>query len=175
MLFCDWLTETYNSNPKRKFEKVKFKLPTEAEWKFAARGADNEQLFPWNGIYMRDSKFQFSANFARVLQSHIARDDSTGIPVIKEITSDFASKYLNINSSASITAPVQSFMQTENGLYNLSGNVSEMLIEKGKTKGGNWGSFGYHLRIDAEDEFGGSFEPSAKIGFRYFMEVIGDK
>jgi hypothetical protein len=56
------------------------------------------------------------------------------------------------------------------GLYNLSGNAAEMLLEKGSTKGGSWGSSGYYVRIDAEDEFEG-FESSPYVGFRYFMEV----
>jgi hypothetical protein len=31
-MFCKWLTEMYNSDSKRKFKKVVFKLPSEKEW-----------------------------------------------------------------------------------------------------------------------------------------------
>ena len=53
----------------------------------------------------------------------------------------------------------------------MSGNAAEMLITKGRTKGGSWGSSGYYVRIDAEDEFK-DFTSSPYVGFRYFMEII---
>lgn len=31
--FCKWLTEKYNSEKKRKYQNIEFRLPTEAEWK----------------------------------------------------------------------------------------------------------------------------------------------
>ncbi|MBO4613878.1 MAG: SUMF1/EgtB/PvdO family nonheme iron enzyme [Bacteroidales bacterium] len=31
--FCKWLTSKYNDGKKHKFEKIEFRLPTEAEWK----------------------------------------------------------------------------------------------------------------------------------------------
>jgi formylglycine-generating enzyme required for sulfatase activity len=45
-LFCKWLTEKYNANPKRKFKKVIFRLPNEKEWEFAAAGGENN-YFPY--------------------------------------------------------------------------------------------------------------------------------
>ena len=74
-------------------------------------------------------------------------------------------------SNFAYTAPVDSFDPGANGIYNMSGNVAEMLLEKGATKGGSWGSSGYYVRIDAEDEFQG-MESSPYVGFRIFMEVI---
>ena len=47
-----------------------------------------------------------------------------------------------------------------------------MLAQPGRTKGGSWASYGYYIQIGAEDEFAGFTEPSPKIGFRYFMEVV---
>lgn len=43
--YCDWLTKTNG-------EGITFRLPTEAEWEYAARGADG-RLFPW-GSFWRD-------------------------------------------------------------------------------------------------------------------------
>jgi formylglycine-generating enzyme required for sulfatase activity len=36
--FCDWLSEKYSR---------RFRLPTEAEWEKAARGADDVRVYPW--------------------------------------------------------------------------------------------------------------------------------
>ena len=54
----------------------------------------------------------------------------------------------------------------------MSGNVSEMLANPGRTIGGSWLSSAYYLQIDADDEFAGWEKPSPMIGFRFFMEVI---
>lgn len=70
------------------------------------------------------------------------------------------------------TAPVLTYHANPFGLFNMSGNVAEMLDQPGRTKGGSWASSGYYIRIDAEDEYAGITEPSPKIGFRYFVEVI---
>lgn len=172
-MFCEWLSNTYNSNSKRKFSKVRFKLPSEAEWKFAARGDNENQIFPWIGVHMTETNGQFRANFTRVLQSHISTDISSGLPIVKlRINNDLYEKGYDRMSWSSICAPVHSFEQKKNGICNISGNVAEMLIEKGKTKGGSWASYGYYLRIDAEDEFEKAPAAAAMIGFRYFMEII---
>ncbi len=34
--YCNWLTMQYNNDPKRKYQKVEFLLPTEAEWQLSA-------------------------------------------------------------------------------------------------------------------------------------------
>ena len=76
------------------------------------------------------------------------------------------------SDNALLLAPSESYVANDYGLYNCSGNAAEMLAEPGKTKGGSWNSFGYYIRIDAEDEYAGFTVPSPQIGFRYFMEVI---
>ena len=47
ILFCQWFTEQYNNNPgKKKFAKVRFRLPTLNEWQIAALGYPKFQS--WN-------------------------------------------------------------------------------------------------------------------------------
>ena len=56
------------------------------------------------------------------------------------------------------------------GLYNMSGNVAEMLSEKGITKGRSWMSTKENIEINARNKYDGVALPF--IGFRYFAEII---
>lgn len=169
-LFCEWLTDIYHQNPERKFSKVRFRLPTKEEWILAAKGGHELAPFPWGGYYTQNGDGDILANFYRIPQSALkAKHTPNGLEV--ELAEPSFSNQL-INSQAHITAPVKSFLPNDFGLHNMSGNVAEMLAEKGSTKGGSWRSSAYYIRIDAEDEFAGWEKPSPLIGFRYFMEVI---
>src|ERR1022692_504433 len=62
VLFCVWLTDKYNSFPKRKFNKVRFRLPTEDEWMMAARGGHPNYIYA-NGDSVRNKKGLLMYNF----------------------------------------------------------------------------------------------------------------
>ena len=44
--YCRWLTSQYNGDESRKFKKVIFRLPTEAEWTAAASGNNPNKMYP---------------------------------------------------------------------------------------------------------------------------------
>lgn len=149
-LYCEWLTNQYNRHPKRKFEKVLVRIPTEKEWEWAARAGVEDAVYPWNGNEPYTAKGAPAANF-------LAEDGDTSLAGA-------------LSGNADITAPVHSYAPNKAGLYNMSGNVAEMVSDKPVVKGGSWLNGPEYLRIDHKAEYNG--EPMTHVGFRYFVEVI---
>jgi len=151
--FCKWLTEKYNANPKKKHRKVVFRLPTEAEYKKAAISIyDSTKVFyPWGHNQLFDCKKGLLCNF---------NDEC--------LTSLIHSKHTYPFYSYS-PASVQSFQPNPYGLYNMVGNVSEMIQEEGIAMGGDYLSKYYEVKTASKKKYE---TPSVTVGFRVYMEII---
>lgn len=62
-----------------------------------------------------------------------------------------------------VTAPVKSYSKSLYGLYNMLGNVAEMVSEKGISKGGGWRNRIEECRVGKDQEY---TKPTAWLGFR---------
>jgi formylglycine-generating enzyme required for sulfatase activity len=153
ILFCKWLTDEYNLSRKRKFKKVIFLLPTEKEWISAAQGGNDTAIFTWKGNDVREKngKGLYRCNMRRTVLSNI----------------EDKNKFLK---SIIMTSPVDYYWPNKFGLYNMCGNVAEMLDDKNIVKGGSWLDSVEDIKISSKKSYDGSAMPT--IGFRYFAEII---
>ena len=138
-----------------------FRLPTKEEWIYAAKGGLEQSPYPWGGPYMRDSKGDYLANFKPIGDQNISTDPDGGYVVKKEGAKLFS-------DGAFITAPVDSYWPNGYGLYNMSGNVAE-LVEDNTAMGGDWNSCGYDVRVNSELPFE---NPNPFTGFRVVMSHL---
>ncbi|HDP74456.1 MAG TPA: gliding motility-associated lipoprotein [Bacteroidales bacterium] len=156
-----------------------YRLPSEAEWEYAARGGLDHGMFPWGGPYTRNSEGCFLANFKPLRGNYV---DDGGF----------------------ITLPVGSYEPNDYGLYDMSGNVSEWTanafdesaymfmhdmnpdykynakpndppaLKRKVVRGGSWKDIGYFLQVGTRSF---EYQDSAKahIGFRCVRTYAGAK
>lgn len=163
--YCKWLTDQYNSNRTREFKKVLFRLPTEKEWTYAANGGDNKMVYAWDSPYLLDKSKGYMCNFLRLGDNFITYDDSIKYYKIR-VPDD--STFIPKDRMA-IPRPVRNYTPNQFGLYNMCGNVAEMVQEKGIAKGGSYNDPGYDVRIESIKKY---TSPSTEIGFRIAMEIL---
>ncbi|MDH4470962.1 MAG: SUMF1/EgtB/PvdO family nonheme iron enzyme [Fluviicola sp.] len=144
-------------------------------------------LFPWpqkaSAGYdhaMLNDQGEPLANFKLIDQSSVQYVDGTLIHQNDTITEGFYISmpgYVNfgpamLKEDSDYSAPVYSFLPGLSGLYNMAGNVEEMVAEYGITKGGSWNDTGYYLQNTTEETYDSSTETTPYRGFRLAMDVL---
>lgn len=164
--FCAWLTQKYHQDPNRKFKEVVFKLPNESEWEYmTSNGKVGMNTYPWGGPYCRNSRGCYLANFCPLEEDYLFRD-SMGRHYYRYPNGD--STISRMADGTEFATPVNSYFPNDFGLYNCSGNVAEMIEQKGVSKGGSWNSSQYYISIRARETYD---TPAANLGFRFVMLV----
>ncbi|AUP81574.1 gliding motility lipoprotein GldK [Flavivirga eckloniae] len=171
--FCEWRTINKNSYQKSKKGSAmvnRFRLPSEAEWEYAARGGLQAATYPWGGPYTKSDRGCFMANF-------------------KPVRGDYAA------DQALYTVEAKSYEPNDYNLYNMAGNVSEWVnasydassyaytstinpsVNDSKNtrkivRGGSWKDVAYFLQVSSRDY---EYADSARsyIGFRTVQDYMG--
>ncbi len=175
--FCEWRTHYLNSflESKKRATESDFRLPTEAEWEYAARGGRSQSMFPWGNYYLRNKQGCLLANF---------KPGRGNYP----------------EDGAFYTARADAYWPNDFGLYCMSGNVAEWTsslyyegaynfqhdmnpdirfnaqdsdpprMKRKVIRGGSWKDVGYFLQTSARNY---EYMDTAKayIGFRCVIDL----
>lgn len=165
--YCQWFTDQLNATFIVKI--MVARLPSEKEWMLAALGKqDTTQYSPqvnqlqvppmlpktrynaWNTPVNTKKKPIYNANIKY-------RVSNTGADVS-----------LHIDGYA-YTAPITEFQPNDISIYNLIGNVAEMVDQPGVAKGGGWDSFIEDTYLDKKIFFDGA---DPRVGFRVLVQWL---
>ena len=177
--FCVWRTMLKNASQAAAGDAAlqDYRLPTESEWEYAARGGLDLMMYPWGGLYTRNYSGCHVANFKPMRGNYV---DDGGVQ----------------------TLMVATFDPNEFGLYDMGGNVAEWTsnafdeasynythdlnpdyqyyahpddmpaLKRKVIRGGSWKDVSYYMQNGSRTY---EYQDSAKcyIGFRCVRSYMG--
>ncbi|MBL7951666.1 MAG: SUMF1/EgtB/PvdO family nonheme iron enzyme [Flavobacteriales bacterium] len=165
--YCAWLQAKMDQEADGE-RSYTVRLPERNEWLYAAKGGLDHSVYAWGGPYLRNSRGCVLANYCQVGDENVQRDPETGKPNVIADPKQVMGVAGAVGDNADITAPVRSYFPNNFGLYNMNGNVAELLADGTQAAGGSWRSPGHDIRNESVMAFSG---PSPEVGFRVVVVV----
>ena len=155
-----------------------YRLPTETEWEYAARGGLDLSKFPWGGPYTRNNLGCFLANFKPLRGNYVDDGGFYTLPVATYEPNDFGLYDMAGNvaewTSNAFDESAYSFVHDMNPDYHYEALPADPPALKRKViRGGSWKDIGYYLQCGTRTY---EYQDSTKsyIGFRCVRQYLGN-
>ena len=160
VLFCQWLTQKVG-NPEWVYE-----LPSQIHWVWAASGGKDGVTYSMGEPFLTARDGTPYYHYLHIDDAWITCTDSV-FRVVGWGDDLMTLSYREISSD--IPFPAKSLRANGYGLYNMCGNVAEMVSNPNMAVGGSWLDPGYDIRIYSTKEY---TQPSPQIGFRVIARRV---